>query len=173
MSWPQFIIPRGSPPGETASVLVLGIGNDILSDDGIGPKLVNDLDKRRFPEQVTFQNASLGGLELLDLIRDYDSVVFVDAMKTGTRKPGTVYCFTPDDFEETLHLSNLHDINFLTALELGKRTGMKIPGHICIIAVEIVEDRVFSAAFSPEIREQYPKILREVQQVLDGLLAAG
>jgi hydrogenase maturation protease len=162
---PRFVTPRADE-----SVLVLGIGNEILTDDGIGPKLVNDLQKSRFSSKISFQNASLGGLELLDLIRDYDFVVFLDAIKTGSAKPGTVFCFTPYAFVETLHLSNLHDINFLTALELGKRTGMKIPGNIFIIAVEIIEDRVFCSALSDDIREKYPHILTEVQGLLEEIL---
>jgi len=153
------------------SILILGIGNEILTDDGIGPKLVNDLDKGRFPPNVVFQTASLGGLELLDMMRDYDRVIFIDAIKTGKKKAGSVSCFTPDDFRETLHLSNLHDINFLTALELGKRTGMKVPPSIHIIAIEIVEDKVFSSSFSTEIGHCYQKILQQVQHIIETLFS--
>lgn len=153
------------------SILILGIGNDILTDDGIGPKLVNDLDKKRIPKDVIFQEATLGGMELLDLVKNYDQVIFIDALKTGTTPPGTVRQFDPQDFEETLHLSSIHDIDFLTALELGRRTGMKIPGKITIIAIEIVEDRVFSTSFSPEIKIQYPEILRQVQQQVEKVLS--
>jgi len=149
------------------SILILGIGNDILTDDGIGPRLIHDLNKDRLPENVIYLQATIGGMELLDLIRDYDTVFFIDALKTGNHKPGTVHQFVPEDFEETLHLSNIHDIDFLTALELGKRTGLKIPEIITIIAVEIVEDRVFSKEFSPEINREYPEILRKVQSLLE------
>jgi len=152
------------------SILILGIGNEILTDDGIGPKLVQDLDKSRLPAHVTYQYASLGGLELLDIIRDFDTVLFIDAIKSGKMATGSIHCFTPDDFKETLHLSNLHDINFLTALELGKQTGMKIPSSITIIAIEIEEDRVFSYSFSPVIRKQYPEILYKVQGLLEELI---
>jgi len=151
------------------SFLILGIGNEILTDDGIGPKLVRDLDKSRLPSHIKYQYASLGGLELLDIIKDFDSVLFIDAIKTGKTDPGSIHCFTPDDFKETLHLSNLHDINFITALELGKKTGMKIPSSIRIIAIEIEEDRVFSYSFSPIIKRLYPEILEKVQRLLEEL----
>jgi len=152
------------------TVLILGIGNEILTDDGIGPKLVQDLDKNRLPANIIYQNVSLGGLELLDIIQDFDTVLFIDAIKTGKNSPGSIHCFSPDDFKETLHLSNLHDINFLTALELGKQTGMRIPCSITIIAIEIEEDRVFSYSFSPIIQKLYPEILDKVQHLLEELI---
>ena len=151
----------------------MGIGNEILTDDGIGPKLVNELDRSRFPAGLIYLNASLGGLELLEIMRDFNQVIILDAMKTGQNPPGFIYCYTPDDFKETLHLSNLHDINFLTALELGKQTGMQVPGSIHIIAIEIVEDMVFSNSFSPEIAKQYPVILERVEEILLDLVISG
>jgi len=153
------------------SILIIGIGNDILTDDGIGPRLANDLNKNRLPPGIAIIQATLGGMELLELIRDYDVVIIIDALKSGMHQPGTVLCFVPKDFEETLNLSNIHDIDFLTALELGKRTGMKIPSTITIIAIEIVEDRVFSKNFSPEIASKYPYILHQVQKKVEETLA--
>ena len=153
------------------SVLILGIGNEILTDDGIGPKLVQSLDKSRLPAHISYESASLGGLELLEIIQDFDTVFFIDAIRTLKDDPGSVYCYTPDDFKETLHLSNLHDINFLTALELGRRTGMKIPSSIKIIAIEIKEDRVFSNSFSPVIQKLYPEILSKVQNMLEEFIS--
>jgi len=152
------------------SILILGVGNEILTDDGIGPKLVNQLNRNRLPAGIDYMNTSLGGLEMLDLICRYDNVVLIDAMKTGSYRPGSVHYFTPDDFTETLHLSNFHDINFLTALELGKRTGMPVPANIHIIAIEIIEDMVFDTEFSPLIREQYPAILNQVEDMLQYLV---
>jgi hydrogenase maturation protease len=153
------------------SILILGIGNDILSDDGIGPRIVRDLDKAGLPLQAVCREATLGGLELLDLVKDFDEVILVDALKTGIYAPGTVHQFIPADFEETLHLSSIHDIDFLTSLELGRRTGMKIPARITIIAVEIIEDRVFSSEFTPVINMQYPEILSQVQEKIEKILS--
>ena len=152
------------------SILILGVGNDILTDDGMGPRLVNDLDRNRLPSEVQFMNTSLGGLEMLDLICRYKNVVLIDAMKTGILPPGSVHYYTPDDFRETLHLSNFHDINFLTALELARQTGMPLPDSIHIIAVEIIEDMVFDTEFSPEIKNLYPSILNKVEDMLQFLV---
>ena len=148
-------------------ILVMGVGNEILTDDGIGPKLVKDLSRSLNLPNVDYNTAFLGGLDLLEFIVGYDTVVFVDAIKTAGGKPGDVYQFSPEDFRETLHLSNLHDVSFLTAIELGRQIKFEIPKTMVIIAIEIIEDLVFDDSFTPEIQEKYPAIR---QHVLDLLL---
>ncbi len=150
--------------------LVLGIGNDILRDDGIGPKLVTKLADQDPLAGVAYQTTTLGGLDILDLIQDYDSVVFVDAIKTRSGIPGTVYEFSLEDFQETLHLSSLHDISFLTAIKLGKKMNMGIPRQIRIIAIEIVEDMEFGEHFTPELEKKYPQIIDRVRQIVRDFL---
>ncbi len=140
-------------------ILILGIGNDILKDDGIGPKVVKDLKTKCLPGNLTFETCAMGGLEVLELIRDYHTVLIIDAIRTKDGNPGDVYYFRPSDFRETMHLSNLHDVNFITAIELAKRIKLSIPEHIHIIAVEIVEDMEFGRSLSPELEEKYPEIL--------------
>ena len=149
---------------------MLGIGNDILKDDGIGPKLIKDLQKEAFPEGICFKTSSMGGLEILELIRDYHTVLILDAIKTKDGIPGEVYYFNPSDFHETMHLSNLHDVNFITALELAKKIKLSIPETIHIIAVEILEDLVFGRTLSPELEERYPEILDNVRKHLQSKL---
>lgn len=144
--------------------LILGVGNDILMDDGIGPKLVKELEQRDPLEGVDYQTISLGGLDILESIRGYGTVVFIDAIKTKEGVPGSVYRFTTGDFQETLHLSNLHDISFLTAIELGRHMEMEIPENIHIFAIEIVEDMEFGESFTPEIEARYADIYDTVSR---------
>jgi len=146
--------------------LILGIGNDILTDDGIGIRLIEDLRTMNYPKDITFLTITLGGLETLEIIKDYQKVIFLDAIMTENGIPGSVYCYSVNDFKETLHLSNLHDINFLTALELGKKLGIPIPDDIKIIAVEVIEDRVFGKELTPLLQQKYPEILGTVKQII-------
>ncbi len=150
--------------------LVLGIGNDILRDDGIGPKLALKLGEIEPLDGVDYQTTTLGGLDILELIQDYQTVVFIDAIKTRGGVPGTVYEYSLDDFQETLHLSNLHDISFLTAIALGEKMNMPIPEQIGVIAIEIVEDMEFGEQFTPELEKKYPQILQSVRQKIRDFL---
>lgn len=150
-------------------ILVLGIGNDILMDDGIGPKLVNGL-KEKFPNpDIKYETTWMGGLDILEFIQGYQTVIFIDAIKTKDGIPGTIYHFTLSDFKETLHLSSLHDVSFLTAIEMGKKIGHAIPENIHIIAIEIVEDMVFGESFTPQLKKRYQEIFRLVSNYLHSI----
>jgi hydrogenase maturation protease len=144
------------------NLLILGIGNDILTDDGIGPRLVNDLEGQLHLPGVNFLTAATGGMDILELIRDYRKVIILDAIKTRGGIPGTVYFLTPADFRETLHISSFHDISFLTALELAEKLTIPVPREIHIIAIEVVEDLTFSTEFSPHVASKYDRIREEV-----------
>ena len=142
--------------------LILGLGNNILTDDGIGSRLVGDLAQMLSDPDVHYNTACSGGLEIIEYIKGYEQVVFIDAIRTREGRPGEVYYFIPSDFCETSHLSNLHDISFLTALKLGDSLNLGLPTDLHIIAVEIIEDMEFSDEFTPLLKERYPRILEEV-----------
>lgn len=153
-------------------ILIHGIGNEILTDDGIGPSLVKSLKGNLSNKDIDFETAFVGGLELLEYIQGYHAVIFIDAIRTKDGIPGTVYQLSPENFNTTIHLSSIHDVSFLTSIALGKKLGLDMPQSIYIIAVEIVEDRIFDDNFSPQIREKYAKIFNEVKEIIEKILAA-
>jgi hydrogenase maturation protease len=142
--------------------LILGIGNDILMDDGIGPRLVSDLAQMNINPDIRFDVACCGGLEIMEHIKGYEKVIFIDAIRTSNGKPGTVNYFIPSDFRETSHLSNLHDLNFLISLKLGDILELGLPSDLHIIAVEILEDMEFGEELTFPLKNEYPRILKEV-----------
>uniref|UniRef100_UPI003217F9BB hydrogenase maturation protease n=1 Tax=uncultured Draconibacterium sp. TaxID=1573823 RepID=UPI003217F9BB len=152
------------------NILVLGVGNDILTDDGVGPKLCDFLKEKYRDMPIDFEKINLGGMEILEFIQGYQTVIFIDAIKTTNGKIGEVHVFTPDDFKETLHLSNLHDTNFITALELGKSLAFKIPEKIYILTVEIKEDMVFSEYFTEELAIKYNDIKESIVSFFNQLI---
>jgi len=153
-----------------SKILILGLGNDILSDDAIGPKLVYRLEEEIKKPGLEFQTSALGGLEIVEIIRDFEKVIIIDAIKTTDGEAGTVYHFTPEDFTETLHASNFHDVSFLTALKLAEKMEITTPSSVDIFAIEILEDLEFSDEFSPLIQSKYDAIYEEVKQYILNLL---
>ena len=151
-------------------ILIHGIGNEIVTDDGIGPKLVKRLKGNLSRTDIDFETAFIGGLEVLEFIQGYQTVIFIDAIRTLDGIPGTVYKLTPENFNSTIHLSSVHDVSFVTAVDLGKKLGLEMPEFIHIIAVEIVEDRVFDDNFSPQIQEKYEEIFREVKEITEEII---
>src|SRR5512136_1107161 len=77
--------------------MVLGIGNPILRDDGVGLHVIEALRKRVHNPTVTLETATTGGLNLLDLLRGYEKVILVDAVNQEEGKPGEVKRFTLSD----------------------------------------------------------------------------
>lgn len=144
-------------------ILILGLGNEILSDDGIGPRLVKDLAEKNSEENIEFTTSCCGGLEIMECIHGYTRVIFIDAIRTLNGNPGNIFHFVPSDFRETSNLSNLHDVNFITALHLGKILELDLPSDLHIIAVEIIEDREFSSSLTPALSRIYPEILEKVE----------
>lgn len=150
--------------------LILGLGNEILSDDGIGPKLITDLSRMIVDPDLHFKVTTCGGLEIMESIPDFERVIFIDAIRTRNGNPGDVYYFIPSDFRETGNLSSIHDVNFLTALKLGNILEMNLPSDLHIIAVEIIEDLVFSEQLTPVLNEKYPRVLEEVQGIVKRII---
>jgi hydrogenase maturation protease len=148
--------------------LILGLGNPILSDDGVGPAVARELESRIDPEEATVTEASLGGLNLLDLIVGYDRIIIIDAIKTEGGRAGQIYRLDPDALKTTRYTASPHDVNLVTALELGNKLGLAMPKKIDIFAVEVSETELFSEKCTPPVAAAVPKcvemILKEIRK---------
>jgi len=134
------------------TILILGLGNPILADDGVGIRVARQLQERLADRPgVTVDEASLGGLRLLEVIGGYDRLILVDAIQTTDGQPGQVYRLDTSAFCATLHSGCTHDVDFFTALELGRRMGMHIPEQIEIIAIEAEDVLTFGEACTPAV----------------------
>ena len=114
-------------------------------------------------ECVAIREASLGGLELLELIRGYERLILIDAVVTGKHAPGTLFRMELNDLKTGSAMTR-HHIGFREALELGKRLMIDLPRVITIYGIEVVETRTFSESCSPELASQISKIADEIIQ---------
>jgi len=155
--------------------LLLGMGNPILCDDAVGVRLAQDFKRRlgSIPGLDIIEECSVGGLNLLDLFTGYDRAIVLDSFHTTGGTPGEWYFFTAAALYETVHLTNIHDANFATALALGRSMDMRLPEltDISIFGVEIKENMLFSESMSPELEEAYPvyssEIFAEIRRLLE------
>ncbi len=155
----------GAKPGRA---LVLGLGNPILTDDGVGVRIVDAVAKA-LPEGVSVDvvAVSVGGLSLMEQMVGYDRVILVDALHGCEGPPGTVHQLSVEGLRglsPTQHSTCVHDMSFVTALELGERMGLDLPDEISIygVAVENVVD------FS---EEPTPAVAAAVEPVVAAVLA--
>jgi len=148
--------------------LVLGIGNPILSDDGVGIRVAQEVGKKLNDPHITVAETSAAGLSLLDSIVGYDRVIIIDAVQTEKGQAGQIYRMKPEDFSFAKHFSSPHQINLVTALELGKMLDLAMPRKITIFAVEAKDITSFSEECTPEVEQAIPEVLKLVLQELVG-----
>ena len=150
------------------ATLVLGLGNAILSDDGVGWRVVDQLKARFDRAGLTFAHSSSSGIRLLEEIIGYDRLIIVDAIQTEVGRAGEIFKFTMDEFKDTRHLCSSHGINFATAVELGEKLGEYIPQQIIIYAIEVTDVTTFGEKCTPEVEKAIPQAVAMVAEELDG-----
>jgi hydrogenase maturation protease len=144
--------------------LILGLGNPILTDDGIGIHVLRELMTRSLPDHVTCAEASLGGLRLLEIITGYQRLIMVDAIQTTGGQPGDVYRLSAGNLHTSLHSGSTHDLSFFGALNLGRNMGMALPDDesITIIAVEAEDVLTFGETCTPRVVAAIPHAVEAV-----------
>jgi hydrogenase maturation protease len=155
---------------ENLKILILGLGSEILMDDGIGVRIVNDLKTRNNNPALIYKTTILGGWDLLEEIKDFDILCIIDGIKTKNGIPGDIYRYSLENFRETLHLSNVHDSDFKETLRLGNKIGLKLPTIIRIIAIEIEEDTLFGSKLTGTLEENYGQILEAIETYIDAFI---
>ena len=147
--------------------LVLGLGNPILSDDGVGIWVAGALEGRLNQQKVTVMETSMAGLNLLDMLVNFDRAIIIDAIQTVGGKAGQIYRLKPEAFDATRHATTPHDVNFATALELGNRLGLALPQQIIIFAIEVEDVATFNEGCTPEVERAIPVCVEKVIQELN------
>jgi hydrogenase maturation protease len=148
--------------------LVLGLGNPILSDDGAGCRVAAVLKDRLQDPEVDVLEDSIAGLDFLELLSRYDRAIIIDAIQTREGTPGQIYRLEPEVLAKTRHVSTPHDVNFATALELGKRLKLPLPRQITIFAIEAGDVSSFSDECTPDVAEAIPACAGMIMQELKG-----
>jgi len=147
--------------------LILGMGNPILSDDGAGIRVAQEVGEKLNDPQITVAETSGAGLSLLDSIVGYDKVIIIDSIQTKEGNTGQIYRMGPEDFSFTKHFSSPHQINLATALELGNVLDLAMPQKITIFAVEAKDITTFSEKCTPAVEQAIPEVVKMVLQELN------
>src|SRR5208337_1409301 len=152
----------GMPPPK---VLVLGVGNLLLKDDGVGVHLINALRETPFPDNVQLIDAGTVSHQLIPLFHETDYLILVDAVSAND-VPGSIYRFSPDDlnFFPTEYKWSLHEMNLIDILQMAEMTGAK-PDTI-IIGVQPKDASSWSLELSDEVAAVLPRVRELVVEEL-------
>jgi hydrogenase maturation protease len=150
--------------------LIIGLGNPILTDDGVGVKVARLLEERidlNSHPDLDITEASAGGLRLMETFLDYDRVILIDAyyLNPETTHPGKIHQMTLDDLRSvspTQHSTSAHDTSLVTALDAAEQLGYKIPKEIFIYAVEVENILDFSEQPTPAVAASIPIVASQI-----------
>ncbi len=156
--------------------ILVGLGNPILTDDGVGVKIAYEVEKAllpNIPKDLTITEASVGGLRLMELLIGYDRVILVDAIiRRDNSRVGTVHHMTLDDLRNitpTQHSSSPHDTSLVTALDTGAIMGFHLPNEFSIYAIEVENILDFSEDPTPAVAAVIPKVTAAILEELKSL----
>lgn len=143
--------------------LVLGMGNTLLGDDGVGIYVARKI-KEEFSREdsIDVTETNLGGIALLDLIAGYEKVIIVDAIITEGGRPGTIYKLSLEDLGNVVKPYMLHAIDLRSAVELGRMLGYHIPHDITLYAIEIRDNTIFTEGLSSDIENVVPSAIKQI-----------
>ena len=154
------------------ATLVLGMGNPILSDDGVGLLVAERLRTSALPDGVEVLQSEAAGLRLLELVRGFTRVIIIDALKSPAeveREPGEIVRYEAKDFRGGHRYGSAHSIGLDTVLELGQRLGYDMPEEVTVFAIEAVDVETFGEELSPPVAEAAERVF----SMIAAELAAG
>ena len=147
--------------------LVLGLGNTILCDDGAGIYVARELGER-LAGAADVREAELAGLDLIELLNGYERVYIIDAIQLDEEEPGTVFRMKPDDIRSTPRLTSFHDIDLVTALELGRRLELSMPSDVIIYGVQAEDARTLREGCTEAVARVIPLLAAEIAGEIEG-----
>ena len=146
-------------------VLVLGVGNILLGDEGVGVRVIEKMQELELPDGVELLDGGTASIDILEYLKGREKVIIIDALRGGGDKPGTVYRFTPADIRVKRPVyTSLHQVGLLESLTMLDYTGESLK-DVTIYGIE-VEKVGLSLDVSPEITAVIPDL---IELVLDDL----
>jgi hydrogenase maturation protease len=154
-----------------ATTIVVGIGNPLLGDDGVGWRVADAVQGALAGrEGVTVDSLAVGGLTLMERLVGWDRAILVDAVVTGHDPVGTVrrHDLATLPARAGGHLDSAHDVTLQGALDVGRALGAALPRDITVVTIEAASVGVFSEALTPSVSAAVPAAVERVLAAVDG-----
>ncbi len=155
-----------SPPAKT---LILGLGNDILTDDSVGLQIAHEVRARLAgnPNIDVIDTCEMG-LSLLDFMEGYDQVLIVDSVQTGQAPPGFLHEIDANELKALPEMTP-HFVGVGEVLSLGRILGLRVPEIVRILAIEVADPFTVSTTLTPALHQALPSITDRVLACADEL----
>lgn len=151
--------------------LIIGLGNPILGDDGVGWRVAEEVERCLADQtEIHVDRFSLGGLSLMEQLTGYERAILIDSIFTGTRPIGTVSVFPLDNLadQSSGHTASTHDTSLRNALKVGRSMDIELPddNNVMVVAIEAEAVFDFSEIFSAPVEAAVPVARQAVLQLL-------
>jgi hydrogenase maturation protease len=151
-------------------LLLLGLGNDILTDDAVGLHVVHELQRELAGHPaIDCRQTTEMGLALLDFITGYRAVAIVDSIQTGNAAPGFLHELDAAALNQ-LAGRTPHFVGVSETLALGKQLGLPMPEQVRVFAIEVEDPFTLGTALTPALQAALPGIIARLRTALQHLL---
>jgi hydrogenase maturation protease len=172
---PEEVEPVGEAPPAVPAVpriLVAGIGNVFLGDDGFGVAVADRLSRSELPAGVDVEDYGIRGMDLAYALHEYDVALFVDATPRG-QAPGTLYVIEPELDDDAPVGPDAHGMDPVKVLALARALGGSVP-RVLVIGCEpatrmSADDEEIVAELSEPVRAALESAVRLVESLVDDL----
>ncbi|HOX58388.1 MAG TPA: hydrogenase maturation protease [Candidatus Paceibacterota bacterium] len=159
-----------APRSPDAQVLLLGLGNDILTDDAVGLLVVRQLQGALADcPAIDVRETKEMGLALLDFIAGYSVVVIVDSIQTGKAPPATVHELDAGALRQ-LTGRTPHFLGVSETLALGRHLGLAMPAQVRIFAIEVEDPFTLGTSLTPVLQAALPRIAERIAAAVRSLV---
>jgi len=145
-------------------ILVLGVGNLLLKDEGVGIHAIRALENENLPPNVTLMDGGTGGLHLLSWLQDYDRIIMIDAT-LDDNPPGTIRLIQPRYASDFPPLMSAHEIGLRDMIEAMCLLG-NLP-EIQLIVISAADISEVGTNLSPEVQAALPEVVQLVKKYLN------
>jgi hydrogenase maturation protease len=146
--------------------LVIGVGNLLRTDDGVGIHIINSLNELH-PDVETF-DAAMGSIEMLEAMRRYDRAIIVDAIETGA-EPGTIYRVNIAGGEKPPVITHSHGTDIVTVIQLGKQLYPdEMPREIILVAIEAEDTLTISDQLTQRVEQATVELIQQLLVLIKG-----
>ena len=149
------------------TILVLGIGNYLMGDEGVGVHAVRELERRPVPPGVNLLDGGTGGFHLLSYLQEYPTILLIDATMDGS-PPGTVLVLRPKFASDFPRALSAHDIGLRDLIESTILTGNLPDIHLVTVSIGSLND--MTTELTPAVSAAIPSVVDSVNRILGALL---
>ena len=143
------------------NILVLGVGNLLLSDEGVGIHVVSQLRNMHLAPNVEVIDGGTRSFELIEHFRNRKKVIIVDAVNDASAEPGTVFRFTPDDAElQWFPAFSAHQLSLYELLNFAQQ--LEPPPEIIVYGIVPKETKKLSTHLSRKVKRRIHRIISEI-----------